>query len=133
MLARENGSRLLAGAQVVVDALDRLPSRLILQEAAAASEIPMVHGSIAGFLGQVMTIMPGDPGLGALYGDGDLPDQGLEADLGTPAATPMAVAAWETQEVVKLLVGAGVPLCGRLMVMDMGAGTVDVLRLSGDA
>jgi molybdopterin/thiamine biosynthesis adenylyltransferase len=130
MLAAENLSQLLEGADVVVDALDRLPIRLILQEGAQALGIPLVHGSIAGFLGQVMTIFPGDLGLRGLYGGADeLPEQGLEAQLGTPAATPMAVAAWEAQEVVKILTGCGEPLRNRLLVMDMGTGSVDFLEL----
>ena len=130
MLTRENLPRLLQGADVVVDGLDRLPSRLILQEGARALGIPMVHGSIAGFLGQVMTIFPGDPGLDSLYGGGnELPEQGLETQLGTPAATPMAVAAWEVQEVVKILLGREEPLRRRLLVMDMESGTIDVLQL----
>ena len=112
------------------DALDRLPIRLVLQEGVQALGIPMVHGSIAGFLGQVMTIFPDDSGLHSLYGDaGDLPEQGLEAQLGTPAATPMAVAAWEAQEVVKILTGQGESLRSRLLIVDMEAGTVDFLRL----
>ena len=129
MLGRENLPQLLEGADVVVDALDRLPIRLILQEGAQALGIPMVHGSIAGFLGQVMTVFPGDPGLRGLYGDGELPEQGLEAQLGTPAATPMAVAAWEAQEVVKILIGRGELLRNRLLVLDMEAGAIEVLRL----
>jgi molybdopterin/thiamine biosynthesis adenylyltransferase len=130
MLIRENAPQLLEGADVVVDALDRLPTRMILQDGAQALSIPMVHGSIAGFLGQVMTILPGDPGLRGLYGKtGQLPEQGLEAELGTPAATPMAVAAWEAQEVVKILVGQGKLLRHRLLVMDMESGTVEILRL----
>jgi molybdopterin/thiamine biosynthesis adenylyltransferase len=129
-LTRENLAQLLEGAQVAVDALDRLPIRLILQEGVQALGIPLVHGSIAGFLGQVMTILPGDPGLSSLYGNGEnLPEQGLEAQLGTPAATPMAVAAWEAQEVVKILVGQGSLLRNRLLVMDMESGTVDTLHL----
>jgi molybdopterin/thiamine biosynthesis adenylyltransferase len=67
---RENLDGLLAGVDVVMDALDRLPIRMILQDAAAQLNIPMVHGAIAGTMGQVMTILPGDPGLKALYGDG---------------------------------------------------------------
>jgi molybdopterin/thiamine biosynthesis adenylyltransferase len=130
MLSGENLPQLLVGADVVVDALDRLPTRLLLQEGAQALNIPMVHGSIAGFLGQVMTIFPGDPGLRGLYGEaGDLPEQGLEALLGTPAATPMAVAAWEAQEVVKIMTGHGMPLANRLLLMDMESGTVDLLHL----
>jgi molybdopterin/thiamine biosynthesis adenylyltransferase len=129
-LTPENLPRLLEGADLVVDGLDRLPTRLILQEGAQALGIPMVHGSIAGYLGQVMTIFPGDPGLRSLYGEpGDLPDQGLEAQLGTPAATPMAVAAWEAQEAVKILIDRGELLRNRLLVMDMESGTIDVLQL----
>jgi molybdopterin/thiamine biosynthesis adenylyltransferase len=130
MLARESLPQLLEGADVVVDALDRLPVRLVLQEGVQALGIPLVHGSVAGFLGQVMTIFPGDPGLRALYGGaGELPERGLEAQLGTPAATPMAVAAWEAQEVVKILTGRGELLRNRLLVMDMETGSVDFLQL----
>jgi molybdopterin/thiamine biosynthesis adenylyltransferase len=130
MLGEDNLPQLLAGADVVVDALDRLPTRLILQQGAQTLSIPMVHGSIAGFLGQVMTIFPGDAGLRGLYGDaGDLPEQGLEATLGTPAATPMMVAAWEAQEVVKILTGLGTPLAGRLLLVDMGSGSVELLQV----
>jgi molybdopterin/thiamine biosynthesis adenylyltransferase len=130
VLTRENLPTLLAGADVIVDGLDRLPTRLMLQEGAQALGIPLVHGSIAGFLGQVMTIFPGDPGLRGLYGEADgLPERGLEAQLGTPAATPMAVAAWEAQEAVKVLLGRGKLLRNRLLVMDMESGTVETLQL----
>ncbi len=130
VLTRENLPALLSGAEVVVDALDRLPARLMLQKGAQALGIPLIHGSIAGFLGQVMTIFPGDPGLHGLYGEAEgLPEQGLEAQLGTPAATPMAVAAWEAQEVIKILLGRGEPLCNRLLVMDMESGTVEILQM----
>jgi molybdopterin/thiamine biosynthesis adenylyltransferase len=130
MLTGQNLPNLLAGVDVVVDALDRLPIRLTLQEGAQTLGIPMVHGSIAGFMGQVMTIFPSDAGLRSLYGEETtLPEQGLEADLGTPAATPMAVAAWEAQEVVKILTGIGELLRGRLLVIDMETGTVDSLVL----
>ncbi|MBN1812968.1 MAG: HesA/MoeB/ThiF family protein [Anaerolineae bacterium] len=130
MLTRKNLPGLLQEADVVVDALDRLPIRLVLQEGVQTLGMPLVHGSIAGFLGQVMTIFPDDPGLRGLYGGvNELPEQGLEAQLGTPAATPMAVAAWETQEVVKILTGCGEPLRNRLLVMDMGTGSVDFLEL----
>ncbi len=130
VLISENLPRLLEGADVVVDGLDRLPMRLVLQKGAQALGIPMVHGSIAGFLGQVMTILPGDPGLCSLYGEQDeLPEQGLEVQLGTPAATPMAVAAWEAQEVVKILLDQGELLRHRLLVMDMESGTIEILQL----
>jgi molybdopterin/thiamine biosynthesis adenylyltransferase len=120
---------LLQGSDVIVDALDALPTRLQLQRAARRLSRPMVHGAIAGFVGQVMTIFPGDRGLEGLYGDGRVPERGIEVQWGNPAATPMMVAAWEVQEVVKLLTGRGEPLRNRLLFMDGESGTVDVLEV----
>jgi molybdopterin-synthase adenylyltransferase len=118
----------LQGADVVVDCTDQLPIRITLQDAAARAGIPMVHGAIAGYIGQVMTIMPGDEGLRALYG-GDVPERGLEVELGNPAATPMMIAAWQVQETIKVLLGIGQPLCRRMLFMDAESGTADIIAL----
>ncbi len=126
---RENLPRLLEGAEVVVDALDRLPTRLTLQEAAQKLGIPLVHGAIAGYVGQVMTIFPEDEGLRALYGHGSVPQQGMEVELGCPAATPMMVAAWQVQEVMKILLGRGQLLRNKMLFMDAEMGTVEILEM----
>ncbi|HAZ32121.1 MAG TPA: hypothetical protein DCY61_05465 [Dehalococcoidia bacterium] len=124
----ENLPRLLEGSDVVVDALDRLPTRIMLQEAARKQGIPLVHGAIGGMVGQVMTIFPGDEGLYALYGRGDVPERGIEVELGCPTATPMMVAAWQAQEVMKILVGIGEPVRHQLLLIDAEAGIVNVIR-----
>jgi len=121
--------RLLQGAQVVVDALDALPTRLALQRAARRLNVPMVHGAVAGYVGQVMTILPEDAGLYGLYGGDRVPEHGIEAQWGNPAATPMMVAAWQVQEVVKLLTGRGELLRHRLLFMDGEIGAVDILQV----
>lgn len=121
--------QLLQGADVIVDALDALPTRLELQRAARKLSVPLVHGAIAGYVGQVMTIFPDDPGLLELYGGDRVPERGIEAQWGNPAATPMMIAAWEIQEVVKLLTGRGKPLRRRLLFMDSELGHVDVLEV----
>lgn len=128
-LTLENAPTLLAGAQVVVDALDSLPARYLLQEAAARLGVPMVHGAIAGFTGQVMTIWPGEEGLRALYGPQPPSERGVEVSLGNPAATPMMIAAWEIQEAVKLITGAGRPLRRRLLLLDAENGEATELTL----
>ncbi|MBT9163623.1 MAG: putative adenylyltransferase/sulfurtransferase MoeZ [Chloroflexi bacterium] len=125
----ENLSRLLETSDVVVDALDRLPTRIMLQEAAQKRGIPLVHGAIGGMMGQVMTIFPEDEGLYALYGRGEVPERGIEVEQGCPTATPMMVAAWQAQEVMKILVGIGEPLRHRLLLMDAESGTADLIRL----
>ena len=128
-LSAENADELLAGARVAVDALDTLPARYILQEATARCGIALVHGAIGGYSGQVMTILPGDPGPKALYGDVAPRDRGVEMTLGNPAAAPMMIAAWQAHEVIKLLTGQGEILRHRMLVMDAESGNVTEIRL----
>lgn len=128
----ENLPGLLLGADAVVDALDRLPTRMVLQQAAAQAGVPMVHGAIGGGMGQVMTILPGDEGLRALYGDGAVPEQGAEAELGTPPASPMMVAAWQVHETVKILTGKGELLRGRLLFFDAMSSEVRIFDLRSE-
>jgi len=126
----DNLPELLRGVEVVVDALDELPTRLMLQKVCGGLGVPMVHGAIGGYIGQVTTILPGDAGLCALYGEECVPERGAEVEWGNPAATPMMVAAWEIQEVVKLLAGKGEILRGRLLFMDAESGCVEMFQLS---
>lgn len=126
---RENLDQLLSGVNVVVDALDRLPTRLVLQDVAAQVGVPMVHGAIAGWMGQVMTIFPGDVGLRALYGQDPVPEQGAEVELGCPPASPMMVGALQVHEVVKILLGKGELLRGRMLFIDAAAAEVRILQL----
>lgn len=120
---------LLRGAQVVVDALDTPRDRLILEDVAAAIGIPLVHGAIAGALGQVTTVFPGERTLTALYGGSETVERGAEALLGTPAMTPMLVAACQVGEVLKVLLNWGKPLRGRLLYLDLESGNVEQFAL----
>jgi molybdopterin/thiamine biosynthesis adenylyltransferase len=120
---------LFHGSHVLVDALDALPARLELQRAARRLGLPLVHAAIAGYVGQVMTILPEDEGLLGVYGGGQVPEHGIEAVWGNPAATPMMTASWQVQEVVKLLTGRGELLRHRMLFMDAEWGTVDILQV----
>lgn len=126
----ENLPRLLVGVEVVVDALDTPSDRLVLQAAAGRLGLPLVHGAIAGFIGQVTTILPGDDTLTLLYG-AEVPDHGAEYLLGTPAFTPMLVAACQVAEVIKLLLGRGEVLRRRLLYLDLESGTMERFPLAG--
>jgi molybdopterin/thiamine biosynthesis adenylyltransferase len=129
---RESLPEQLADVDVVVDALDRVQTRLTLQDVAGEVGVPMVHGAIAGWMGQVMTILPGDDGLRTVYGSVDGAEQGAEAVLGCPAASPMMVAAWQVHETVKILLGVGDLLQGRMMFIDAEMGTTRILRFDKD-
>jgi len=131
-LTAESALALLSGAEVIVDALDTLPARFVLDRAAREMGVPLVHGAIAGYAGQVTTLMPDGPGLAAIYGDGPVPDRGIETETGNPSATPMMIAAWQVHEVVKLVTGQGEPLVGRMLLMDAEYGQIVEIQI-GDA
>jgi len=118
-LDAENGAGLLAGADAAVDGLDSIPSRLVLQDVCAKAGIPLIHGAIAGFEGQVLTIMPGDPGLKQLYGEDPPQSQAPESVLGVPCLTPLMIAGLQVMEVLKLLLNRGSPPSGRMIYLDL--------------
>lgn len=103
LVTADNVAEVFSEAEVVVDALDNIPSRLALQEGCARLNVPMVHGAIAGHSGQVMTVYPGDHGLRELYGDGG--DRGVEVMEGNPPTTPALIATLQAQEAVKVICG----------------------------
>jgi len=130
-LTKENAHGLLKDAKVVADGLDNLPSRFAVEEACRDLGIPFVHGTIAGFSGQLTTIFPEDAGLSCIYGSSDsLPEQGIEVKIGNPSATPAMIAAWQVQEIVKIITGIGKPLRNHLLMLDAMEGIADNIELS---
>ncbi|MEA3454038.1 MAG: HesA/MoeB/ThiF family protein [Candidatus Caldatribacteriota bacterium] len=126
----DNVKKIIKGAGVVVDALDNLPSRFVLQRACQDLKIPLVHGAIAGFNGQLTTIFPQDKGLELIYGsDRDLPKHGSEVTLGAPTVTPAIIASLEAQEVIKILLKRGKLFRNKLLYLDIENGTIEILKL----
>jgi molybdopterin/thiamine biosynthesis adenylyltransferase len=122
-----NGKDILAGSQVVVDALDNVESRLALDEVARSLGIPLVHGALAGFEGQVMTIFPGDRGLRQIYGDKREKTDAFarpEAVLGVPGITPSLIATFQAMEVLKILLNRGSVFRNGMAYMDLESGEI---------
>ena len=126
----KNVKNLIKDAGVVIDGLDNLMTRQTVADACNKLKIPFVHGAIAGFNGQLMTIFPGDKGLNAICGlSADENECGIETHTGNPAATPAVIAAWEVQEAIKIITGIGNPIRNRLMFLDFADGTFDEIFL----
>jgi molybdopterin/thiamine biosynthesis adenylyltransferase len=120
LVGRDELIELLRGCTVAVDALDNIPSRFALSDAASAVGVPLVHGSVAGFVGQVATMRPDAGGFTAIFGDRrDLPERGVEVSLGNLPGVVGTVASLQTVEVIKLLTNKGEPISGRLLFMDL--------------
>lgn len=117
-LSASNAQELLRGVEVAVDGLDSIGGRMALAAACAELEIPLVHGSIAGWYGQVVTQFPGDGVIERLYGNAK-EDRGVEVRMGNPAFTPAVVASLESAEACKVLLGAGKALRGRMLFINL--------------
>ncbi|MGV8049350.1 MAG: ThiF family adenylyltransferase [Anaerolineaceae bacterium] len=123
----DNALELLQGCDLAVDALDNIPARRLIQRAARESGIPLVHGAIAGWAGQVCVIRPGENWLDLLYGDPKA-EQGEELEAGNLSFTTGVVAALQAAEAVKLLLGK-VGLQGELLQVDLLNGTFERIAL----
>ena len=90
------------GVDLIFDCLDGIPSRLHLQEMGERYSIPLVHGAIGGWFGQVAIVWPGSKLLSNVYGT---KREGIEKTLGNPPFTPAFIATLMVSEGVKLLLG----------------------------
>jgi len=125
-LTEENAMDLLKNHDVIIDALDNVKMRMVLQEKAKVLNTPLVHGAIAGWYGQVTTILPGDDTLTKLYGDIQNP---IENPLGNPSFTPALVASIEVAETVKVLLGKGNLLRHKVLYIDTLDQDYEVIEL----
>jgi molybdopterin/thiamine biosynthesis adenylyltransferase len=116
--SRENGRGLLAGSSAVVDGLDSVVTRRDLAAVCSDLAVPLVHGAIAGWYGQVASQLPGDD-LSALLRHGSAQGKGVEVKLGNPSFTPAVIASLQVAEVTKVLLGRGRPLSGRSLFVNL--------------
>src|SRR5664280_1925149 len=127
----KNIKEIITGASVVLDGLDNLKTRRIVARACDELRIPFVHGAIAGFSGELMSIFPGDKGLNDIWAlSVDENGCGIETYTGNPAATAAVIAAWEVQEAIKIITGIGTPVRNRLLFLDFADSTFDEIPLS---
>jgi molybdopterin/thiamine biosynthesis adenylyltransferase len=123
-------SSLIQGVTVAIDALDNMPSRFRLEAACRQAGIPLVHGAVAGFTGQVTTIYPEDVGFRAFYGEPqNAPEKGIEVELGNLAGIVSTIASLQVQEAVKVITGLGRPLRNRLLFIDSLNGSAETISL----
>jgi molybdopterin/thiamine biosynthesis adenylyltransferase len=109
-----NVSVIVAGFDVIVDAMDNLPTRFLLNRAAIAHNIPFVHGAVFGLEGRVMTIIPGKTAcLRCLY-------RGFTPQVKFPVigVTPAVIGCIQATEVIKYITGTGKLLTNRILVYD---------------
>ncbi len=132
-LTDTNAEGLLAGHDVLVDATDNYAARSALNRASCMLLIPAIIGAVSRFDGEVLTVVPGSACYACLHPAP--PGQGLErtcAEEGVLGVVPGLVGLLQANEVLKLVLGYGSPLVGRLLVMDARATSFRSLALDRD-
>jgi molybdopterin/thiamine biosynthesis adenylyltransferase/rhodanese-related sulfurtransferase len=133
-LTASNVERILQGFDVVLDGGDNFPTRYLLNDACVLLGKPLVHGSVFRFEGQVTTILPGQgPCYRCLYPmppPAELSPSCAEA--GVLGVLPGIIGLLQATEALKLLLGVGAPLVGRLLTYDALAGRFTELQLRRD-
>jgi molybdopterin/thiamine biosynthesis adenylyltransferase len=127
----ENLPDLIGDSKVVVDCLDNLTTRFLVEKTARAMGVPFVHGALAGQEGLVLTVFPESPGLTSMYGP-LAPEKrnSAESTLGTPTVTPLVVAALQACEVINILLKRPLLAKGRLLHIDLAIPALEGLAMS---
>jgi sulfur-carrier protein adenylyltransferase/sulfurtransferase len=129
-LGRDNAMELIAGYDIVIDGTDNFQTRYLANDAAHLLGKPLVHGSIFRFEGQVSDFVPGQGCYRCLYPEP--PPPGLVPSCsaaGVLSVLPGVIGTIQAVEAIKLIVGVGKPLVGRLLLHDALAMSFREVRL----
>ncbi len=113
-ITEANVSRLVAGCDVIIDAMDNLPTRFVLNKAAVENRIAFVHGAVYGLEGRVMTVLPGRSACLRCVYRGLIPPQKFPV-IGV---TPAVIGCIQATEAIKCITGLGQLLANRLLIYD---------------
>ena len=112
-LDKTNAPELIRGCDVVLDALDNIPTRKLLADACAQANVPYIFGAISGWVAQAGISMPGDQMIQTLYPEGI-----TIKDKSVLSFTPAMCAAMQAALCVSLLLGHPVET-GKLHYFDL--------------
>ena len=122
-ISSENVMRIIEPYDIIVDGSDNFATRYLLNDAAVFTGKKIVHGSIFRFDGQVTVLDPthGGPCYRCLFGEPPDPDSDMApncAEAGVLGVLPGTVGMIQATETVKLILGIGEPLIGKLLMFD---------------
>jgi molybdopterin/thiamine biosynthesis adenylyltransferase/rhodanese-related sulfurtransferase len=134
-LTSENVEQILGdGWDVIVDGADNFPTRYLVNDASIWHDIPVVHGSIYRFEGQVTVFKPHEgPCYRCLFPSPPPPELAPScAEGGVLGVLPGIIGSLQANEALKLVLGIGDPLIGRLQLVDALHSTIDEVSLKRD-
>ena len=114
-ITEANVLQLVADFDLIVDAMDNLPTRYVLNKVSLERNIPFFHGAVYGFEGRAMTIIPTQTACLKCVYRGRVTPQEKFPVIGV---TPAIIGCIQATEVIKYIVGIGELLTDRLLVYD---------------
>lgn len=137
-LTSDNVEEVFSGYNLVIDGSDNFPTRYLVNDASVKLGLPNVHGSIFRFEGQVSVFWPGRPGAPGpcyrcLFPEPPPPELAPScAEAGVLGVLPGVIGTLEAIEAIKLLLGVGEPLVGKLLHYDALAARFATFRVERD-
>ncbi len=133
-LSSENVMRIIDGFDIVVNGCDNFPTRYLINDACIMAKKTLVDGSIFQFEGQVTVVDPTEgPCYRCLFPEPPPPGMAPScAEAGVLGVLPGLVGCVQALEVIKIILGAGNPLVGRMMHFDTLSSEIRVLKLRKD-
>ena len=136
-LTEENCTQIIAGHDLVIDAVDNIKTRFVLEKACEAKNIPMIHGAIGGWSGQVAVVRPGDKLISKIYGsridedkhDGEAEDTAaVDTSSGNLSFTASVVSAIQSAEAIKVLLNKEEALYNKLLMIDLSDHQYEIIN-----
>ena len=126
---------IISDYDVIVDGCDNFPTRYLVNDACVMERKPNVHGSIFQFEGQATVFKPGEgPCYRCLFPEPPPPGMAPSCqEAGVLGVLPGLIGSIQALEAMKLILGAGQPLIGRLAHVDTLAMEIRILRLRRDS
>ena len=133
-LSSENVMRIIDDFDIVVNGCDNFPTRYLINDACIMAKKMLVDGSIFQFEGQVTVVDPTEgPCYRCLFPEPPPPGMAPScAEAGVLGVLPGLVGCMQALEVIKIILGAGKPLVGRMMHFDTLSSEIRVLKLRKD-
>ncbi len=123
-LTEANAEEVIGGHDIVLDAVDNVPTRLLLGECCGRLNLPLMHGAIQEWYLQASLVMPGSQLMQTLYAEAS-----GESSLSCLSFTPAICASIQVAETVKYLLGRECSLVGKMLYMDLLDMDVDIIQL----
>ncbi|MDO5413852.1 MAG: HesA/MoeB/ThiF family protein [Bacillota bacterium] len=127
-LTEENCRQIIAGHDLVIDAVDNIKTRFILEAACEKEKVTLIHGAIGGWSGQVGVSRPGDKLFQKIYPAHEN-DASVDTSAGNPSFTAAVVSAIQAAEAIKVLLGKEDALYNKLLMIDLSEHSYEVIEL----